>query len=136
MLNWRNKYILLSRKNSGNEYILYHILLRALDGWKQSSRAWDTMLSSSPISLHFQPVSAHHILYVCTYNAAVILILVYVDDIQISRNDEIKLNETIDEMETQLAVGVEPTCHKLPGMSPAETEIYICLHHASLFDAC
>lgn len=96
---------------SGSENLVY-LLLRALYGLKKLSRAWHSLLHSFLISLSFQTFFADQSLYIYRKDSAVVLIVVYVDDTQITGNDDDRLETIVPSIETRFKVRIETKSDK------------------------
>lgn len=77
----------------GNAQHLVCRLKKALYGLRQASRQWHHKLSLTLISLGFRHSKADYSLYSKVTNEAIVLVLIYVDDLLLSGNSEVLIND-------------------------------------------
>lgn len=65
-------------------------LVKSLYGLKKASRRWYERLATFLIEHHYTQIASDHSLFVKTNNSFITILLVYIDDVILTRND---LNE-------------------------------------------
>lgn len=116
----------------GQEHLVC-FLKKALYGLKQASRAWHQLLKSFLITMGLRPSLADPALYALNDGSVTVVLIVYVDDIQMASNSAKVLTEFVRKLSERFPTHVE-TVNKFLGITLKESNDCIKIHHASLIE--
>ena len=119
----------------GKEAYVYK-LLKAMYGLKQATRAWRTMFHAFLISIGFLSANSDVNLYILKggEDGAVIILVVYVDDVHMTGNNIAKMNSIVSQMRQKFEIRVSEDVAHFLGFVIEETEEYIKVHHQPLVE--
>ena len=92
-----------SNEVSGEEYKVYR-LKRDLYGLKQAPREWYTKIDSYLMRNGFRKIDGEPTLYIKAINGKVLIVVLYVDDLIFTRNDNFLIGEFKEAMKNKFEI--------------------------------
>lgn len=110
----------------------YHVcqLTKALYGLKQAPRAWYAMFSSYLLSLGFISSKADNSVFILHKGSAVILVLVYVDDIIVTVSDSSFITTLVQSLSSKFVMKDLGSLHYFLGLEVSTTSTGLFLSQA------
>ncbi|KAL4574342.1 hypothetical protein LXL04_021171 [Taraxacum kok-saghyz] len=108
-------------------------LLKSLYGLKQAPRKWNEKLCSSLFSFGFKQSINDYSMFVMEVNNKIVVLLVYVDDIILTGNDDVEISKVKEFLKSQFLIKDLGLLKYFLGIEVIEIPGGLCLNQRKLF---